>query len=124
MCLIRNFNNPEGYKDVEDNKRMDIYDKTKKRIYTYDLGSLEKVYSLDAYNFIDENHKEQTCFTAICSAGTLMYRITYLSNEKRIIFTRIELPETRLVKYEKEEDSISVAIGDEKEEEISTLPFG
>ena len=103
---------------------MDIYDKTKKRIYTYDLSTLDEIYSLDAYNFIDENHKEQTCFTAICSAGTFIYRITYLSNEKRIIFTRIELPSTRLVKYEKEEDSISVVIGDEKEEEISTLPFG
>jgi hypothetical protein len=124
MCLIRNFNNPPNHEDIEDNKRMDIYDKTKKRIYTYDLSTLEKVYSLDAYNFIDENHKEQTCFTVICSAGTFMYRITYLSNEKRVIFTRIQLPETRLVKYEKEEDSISVAIGDEKEEEISTLPFG
>ena len=76
------------------------------------------------YNFIEENHKEQTCFTAICSAGSFIYRITYLSNEKRVVFTRIEIPSTRLVKYEKEEDSIAVAIGDEKEEEISTLPFG
>lgn len=124
MCLIRNFNNPEGYEDVEDNKRMDIYDKTKKRIYTYDLSTLDEIYSLDAYNFIDENHKEQTCFTAICSAGSFIYRITYLSNEKRVVFTRIEIPDTRLVKYKKDEDSIEVAIGDEKQEEISTLPFG
>lgn len=125
MCLIRNFNNPDNYEDVEDNKRMDIYDITKKRIYTYDLSTLDKVYSLDAYNFIDEAHDEQTCFTAIGSAGNMVYRVTYLSKDKKILFTKIEIPETRLVNVKSSDtSSVNLAITDQKEEEISPLPFG
>ena len=56
MCLIRNFNNHIDNSDENSNKRFDIYDKTKKRIYTFDLSSYDEIISLDAYNFINEEH--------------------------------------------------------------------
>jgi hypothetical protein len=38
MCLIRNFNNITDNKNPDNNKRLDVYDKTKSLIYTYDLS--------------------------------------------------------------------------------------
>lgn len=53
MCLLRNFNNLVSNTNEDNNKRLDIYDKTKKRIYTYDLTSYDEIVSLDSYNYID-----------------------------------------------------------------------
>ena len=92
MCLIRNFNNVEGNINDDNNKRMDIYDKTKKRIYTYDLSAFDSVITLDSYNFIDEQMKDQTCFTALCKSYNYLYQITYLSNEKRMLIKQLNLP--------------------------------
>lgn len=90
MCLIRNFNNIADNNNDDNNKRMDIYDKTKKRIYTFDLSGYDKVLTLDAYNFINEAHEEQTCFSIICSAYGGLYNIRYLSNSNSITINKIE----------------------------------
>ena len=58
MCLLRNFNNLVDNTNEDNNKRLDIYDKTKRRIYTYDLTEFDKIITLDSYNFIDENMTE------------------------------------------------------------------
>ena len=57
MCLIRNFNNLPDNEYEDNNKRMEIYDKTKTRVYQYDLSSYQKVHTLDSYNYIDEAHQ-------------------------------------------------------------------
>lgn len=84
MCLIRNFHNLADNENDDNNKRMDIYDKTKKRIYTYDLSSYEDVICLDGYNYIDSNHEDVTCFTALMKSGSSIYKITYNSITKSI----------------------------------------
>lgn len=99
MCLIRNFSNLATNENEDNNKRIDIYDKTKKRIYTYDLSSYESLISLDGYNFIDDAGKEQTCFTALLKSYDSIYRITYLSNEKRIITTLLDVPSNVAPKF-------------------------
>ena len=45
MCLIRNFHNLADNENEDNNKRMDIYDKTKQIVYTYDLSAFDKVLS-------------------------------------------------------------------------------
>lgn len=92
MCLIRNFNNIQDNENPDNNKRMDIYDITKSIIYTYDMSSYDQVLSLDSYNFIDEAHKEQTCFTVLAKASDRIYQVTYLSNEKKMIVKGLDLP--------------------------------
>jgi hypothetical protein len=64
MCLIRNFNNNEDNENEDNNKRMDIYDKTKKKIYTYDLSPFNEIISLDSFTYIDESHRERPVFVA------------------------------------------------------------
>lgn len=92
MCLIRNFNNLAENENDDNNKRMDIYDITKQKVYTYDLSSYDEVISLDAYNYIDESMKEQTCFTALCKSYGKIYRVSYLSKEKKMLVKALELP--------------------------------
>lgn len=92
MCLIRNFNNLQDNENSDNNKRMDIYDITKTLIYTYDLSSYQRVITLDAYNYIDESHQEHTCFTALCESYGMIYQVTYLSDQKRMIVRGLNLP--------------------------------
>jgi len=99
MCLIRNFHNLATNENEDNNKRIDIYDKTKKRIYTYDLSSYDEIISLDAYNFIDDSFKEQTAFTALLKSYDSIYKVTYLSNEKRIISNIVNVPSNVAPKF-------------------------
>ena len=93
MCLIRNFHNLSDNENSDNNKRMDIYDKTKKRIYTYDLNAFDEIISLDSYNYINDAHEEITCFTALLSSGAGVYKVTYNSSKKRIESTNIFITE-------------------------------
>ena len=92
MCLIRNFSNLAENENEDNNKRMDIYDITKKRIYTYDMSAYDEVLTLDAYNYIDEAHQEQTCFTALCRSYGNLYKVTYYSNSNKVSAIKIDLP--------------------------------
>lgn len=96
MCLLRNFHNLSDNENEDNNKRLDIYDKTKKRIYTYDLSSYEEIISLDSYNYINDAGIEETCFTALLKGYTMVYRVTYFSNEKKIVSQRLEVPKETL----------------------------
>ena len=92
MCLIRNFNNLADNINPDNNKRFEVYDKTKQLIYQYDLTAYDKVYTLDAYNYINEAHEEQTCFCMLVGAYGYIYKIIYKSNEKDIEINRVDLP--------------------------------
>ena len=96
MCLIRNFHNLGDNQNEDNNRRIDIYDKTKKRIYTYDLTSFNELISLDSYNFIDSAGVEQTCFTALLKGYGMIYRVSYFSNDKQIVSQKLELPASPL----------------------------
>ena len=91
MCLIRNFHNLSDNENDDNNKRIDIYDKTKKRIYTFDLSGYEEIISLDSYNYISEAHEEITCFTALLKSYSGIYKVTYNSTRKRIETMSIDL---------------------------------
>ena len=91
MCLIRNFNNLLTNTNPDNNKRLEIYDKTKAKIYEFDLSSYNKVITLDAYNFINEAHEEETCFCSICQAYGVYYKVMYLSNAKKMEIKQIQI---------------------------------
>jgi hypothetical protein len=92
MCLIRNFHNLSDNENEDNNKRMDIYDKTKQRIYTFDLTPFDEIVSLDSYNFIDDAHQEQTVFVALLKAVGMIYKVTYYSNNKTTNSIGTQLP--------------------------------
>lgn len=92
MCLVRCFRNLSDNENDDNTKRMDIYDKTKQKIYTYNLDAFEQVISLDAYNFIDAAHNQQTCFSALLKAAGRVYRVIYYSNDKRVESYATSLP--------------------------------
>ena len=92
MCLIRNFHNLADNENEDNNKRMDIYDKTKQIVYTYDLSAFDKVLSLDCYTFIDEKMDEHPCFTALCKSNDTIFQVTYLCDNNSMIVRNTNLP--------------------------------
>lgn len=92
MCLIRNFHNLLENENPDNNKRMDIYDKTKGIIYTYDLSAYDEVLSLDSYSYIDDTMQEHSCFTALCKSYGAIYQVSYICDQKKMIVKRTELP--------------------------------
>lgn len=92
MALVRNFNNPPDNNLPDNNKRIDIYDKTKKKIYTYDLSAYDEILSLDSFNYINEAHEERTVFCMLAKAATRIYVLNYVSNTKEITSRVTELP--------------------------------
>lgn len=92
MCLIRNFHNLLENENEDNNKRMDIYDKSKGLIYTYDLSSYDEVLSLDCYTYIDESKEEHQCFTALCKSAGGIYQVTHRCNKRDMIIKRTDLP--------------------------------
>lgn len=110
MCLIRNFSNST------DRKRLQVFDKTKQMIFEYDMSGYEKVLSLDAYTFIDEKQEEQVCFTVLCSIGTMIQRLTYLSKNRSLTYSTLSIPEVEII--EKDTD------GNNKTKIIPPYPYG
>lgn len=92
MCLIRNFHNLLDNTNDDNYKRLEIYDKTKTKIYEYNLSSYQKVLTLDTYNYIDEAHEEQTCFLALCAAYGNIYKLIYKTNSKEVDVNNSNLP--------------------------------
>lgn len=92
MCLIRNFNNLPDNEYEDNNKRMEIYDKTKTRVYQYDLSSYQKVHTLDSYNYIDEAHQQRKCFTAIVESFSMMYHVTFYCDTNNMSIKQIDVP--------------------------------
>lgn len=92
MCLIRNFNNNKDNENEDNNKRMDIYDKTKKRIYTYDLTPFDEIITLDSYTYIDESHRQRPVFVATLKAAGNIYKVTYFCDNKSVSSSSISVP--------------------------------
>lgn len=99
MALVRNFNNHPDNENEDNNKRIDIYDKSKKRIYTYDLSAYDKIISLDSYNYITDGFEERTVFTMLAKAASMIYRISYISGEMKITSEATELPYNHNLKF-------------------------
>lgn len=92
MLLVRGFSSAQSIEVDENAKRFEIYDKTKKRIYQYFLNGYEKVYSVDAYNYIDEYNQEHSAFTILALKGNNVYKIEYQSESKHVELSLTELP--------------------------------
>lgn len=79
LAMVRGF---DGNK--EDNT-LEIYDKTKRKIYNYQMRDFTALVALDAYNYIDDSGKEHPAFTAIGIKNNTVAAVTYISDEERII---------------------------------------
>ena len=99
MCLIRNFGNLLNNTNDDNNKRIEIFDKTKKRIYSFDLSDYDKFLTLDSYNFIDDSNNEHSAFTSLLTKGDIIYKVTYLSNSKKIEVKQLTIPSNVLPKF-------------------------
>lgn len=86
MGLIRSFRSALWNTNSDNIKRMEIYDRTKRLIYTIDMRNYSKVYSFNSYNYITQSGEERTVFVAIAdrfngtSNTAQLYKVMYISN--------------------------------------------
>lgn len=79
FALARDFDSKTGKKSLE------IYDKSKTKIYNYPLDSYEDLISLDYCRYIDNNHIEQDAFIAIVKSGDYIIAVEYQINEEKVV---------------------------------------
>lgn len=90
MCLIRGF----GGIELSENRRMEIYDETKLRVYQWPLDSYEKVYSLDAFKYVGDDKRDHLSFVVIAKLTDLdqLERIEYKCTDLRLTEKEVKLP--------------------------------
>lgn len=86
MCLIR------GFFDNNDERRLEIYDKSKRRFYQFSLKDYEEIYSLDSFKYIDKEFNEHNVFTILAKAGEYVYRVEYQCDTRALNEDRLALP--------------------------------
>lgn len=85
FALIRGFNS------VSENCELEVYDKSKTKIYSYSLNDFDKIISFDFYRYIDNEHKEHEVFVALGVINGFLGAIEYQIKEEKVQLHRINL---------------------------------
>lgn len=85
IAMIRGFSPNATTGEINnDEKCLEIYNRTKTKIYNYPLGTFDKIIALDYYTYIDDTFTEQMVFAAIVSMGNMVSIVEYQSNFERV----------------------------------------
>lgn len=76
--LIRGFGS-------NDTKALEVYDRSKTKIYNYPLANYDKLISFDFYRYIDDSFEEHDVFVALVTMSDYLYAIEYQLDNERII---------------------------------------
>lgn len=79
LAMIRGFDGDNSVNALE------IYSKTKRRIYNYPMRDFTAIIALDSYNYIDDAGKEHAAFNILGLKDNTVAAITYISDEERIL---------------------------------------
>lgn len=86
MALIRGFRkNATTNAFDEAEKYLEIYDRTKTKIYSYPLDGFTSINALDYYNYIDEAFEEHMVFSAIGVKHDKITVVEYQSDTQKIV---------------------------------------
>lgn len=85
MALIRGFRPNATTKEIDPKaKCLEIYNRTKTKVYNYPLKDYDDVKTLDYYCYIDEAFEEQMVFSALCIRNNKIIVIEYQSYFERV----------------------------------------
>lgn len=92
--LIRDINDKEAELTLGKRKSLEIYDKSKTKIYNYPLDGCTDLVSFDYYRYIDEVFEEHDVFVAILKTFTYITIFEYqIDNEKVNVYLMDDLEE-------------------------------
>lgn len=80
-----------GFKSDSESCCLEVYDKSKTKIYNYSLDDFDKIISFDFYRYIDNEHAEHDAFVALGIVGGFLNAIEYRIDEERVLSHRINL---------------------------------
>lgn len=94
FALIRGFQTEPNLQTLE------VYDKSKTKIYNYPLKEYEEILSLDYYRFIDSAFEEHDAYVALLASNKSVTAIVYYINEEGVdtFFTKLPYDETGVFK--------------------------
>lgn len=79
FALVRDFDSQTGEKALE------IYDKSKTKIYNYPLEGYDDLISLDYIRYIDDAHEEQDAFVAMVKMGDYVIAVEYQIGGDKVV---------------------------------------
>lgn len=79
--IVRGFDNKNN---DNKNKALEIYDKSKTKIYNYPLTDYDKIISLDYYRYIDDNNEEHDAFIAFLRKGGFLNIVEYQIDKESV----------------------------------------
>ena len=85
IAIIRGFRPSAGSVSIDENeKRLEIYSRSKTKIYNYPLKNFDSIKALDYYTYIDDSFEEQMVFAAVGSRNGKIVVVEYQSNNERV----------------------------------------
>ena len=93
LGLIRGFN------DLTDDRCLEIYDKSKTKVYNYSLRDFTKIISFDFYRYIDHDLQERDVFIALGVANGYLSAIEYNINSEKVSIHPLNLKYNELATF-------------------------
>lgn len=93
IALIRGFRKNSTSGELEENEKyLEVYDRSKTKIYGYKLSNFTEIYSLDYYTYIDSAFREQTVFVAVGNLFDKIAAVEYRSGSQSVVLHYTQLP--------------------------------
>ena len=86
FALVRGFGTDTASQTLE------IYDKSKTKVYNYPLRDYSQILSLDYYRFVDKKHVEHDAFVALLESFKNIIAVVYYSEDERVETYYTSLP--------------------------------
>ena len=73
-----------GFKNLSDDRCLEIYDKSKTKIYNYPLREFDKIISFDFYRYIGDDFQEHDVFVALGVINDYLSAVEYHINKEKV----------------------------------------
>ena len=80
-----------GFKSDSEKCNLEVYDKSKTKVFNYPLDDFDKIISFDFYRYIDTDLKEHDAFIALGVANGFLNVVEYRIDEQKALTYRINL---------------------------------
>lgn len=92
FALIRGFNKDSDINIPDDKKCLEIYDRSKTKMYNVPLADYSEVIALDYHRYIDSNFEEQDSFIVYAVSYSYVYIIEYQIKSEKVITHISDIP--------------------------------
>jgi rhodanese-related sulfurtransferase len=97
--LVRNINDKNALLTNGSRKILEIYDRSKTKIYNYPLENVTNIISFDYYRYIDEAHEEHDSYVVLAETTGFITAFEYQSDIERMRIHLLDIVEAPLTNF-------------------------